>query len=58
MIRFRAHAIPTAGAKPYICVEGPSFVSFVQEDRQSAQALIKLANTPREDYKPPEPGKQ
>lgn len=28
------------------------FAAFVQEDRKSAQELIKLANTPRTDYKP------
>jgi tripartite-type tricarboxylate transporter receptor subunit TctC len=28
------------------------FVAFVKEDRQKAEILIKLANTPREDYKP------
>lgn len=28
------------------------FAAFVQEDRKIAESLIKLANTPREDYKP------
>lgn len=28
------------------------FVKFVQEDRKAAQELIKIANTPRADYKP------
>ncbi len=28
------------------------FVAFVQEDRKAAQELIKIANTPRTDYKP------
>src|SRR5262245_32754251 len=28
------------------------FAAFVKEDRQKAEALIKLANTPRTDYKP------
>ena len=28
------------------------FAAFVKRDRQAAEALIKLANTPREDYKP------
>ena len=30
------------------------FAAFVKQDRQRAEHLIKLANTPREDYKPPE----
>ncbi len=29
------------------------FATFVRDDRKSAEALIKLANTPREDYAPP-----
>ena len=28
------------------------FAEFVKRDRQAAEALIKIANTPREDYKP------
>jgi tripartite-type tricarboxylate transporter receptor subunit TctC len=28
------------------------FAAFIKEDRRTAEALIKLANTPREDYKP------
>jgi hypothetical protein len=28
------------------------FAAFVQQDRVAAAALIKLANTPREEYKP------
>jgi tripartite-type tricarboxylate transporter receptor subunit TctC len=28
------------------------FAAFVKEDRRTAEALIKLANTPREEYKP------
>ena len=28
------------------------FAAFVKEDRQKAASLIKLANTPRQDYKP------
>lgn len=28
------------------------FAAFVQEDRKAAQELIKIANTPRSDYKP------
>lgn len=28
------------------------FAAFVKQDRQAAEALIKIANTPREDYKP------
>jgi tripartite-type tricarboxylate transporter receptor subunit TctC len=30
------------------------FAAFVKQDRQRAEHLIKLANTPREDYRPPE----
>ncbi len=30
------------------------FAAFVKQDRQRAEHLIKLANTPREDYKPAE----
>jgi tripartite-type tricarboxylate transporter receptor subunit TctC len=29
------------------------FAAFVKQDRQRAEHLIKLASTPREDYKPP-----
>ncbi len=35
-----------------------AFASFVRDDRKSAEALIKLANTPREDYAPPPPAKK
>ena len=28
------------------------FASFIQQDRKAAQELIRIANTPREDYKP------
>jgi tripartite-type tricarboxylate transporter receptor subunit TctC len=31
------------------------FVAFVQQDRQAAAALVKLANTPRAEYKPEQP---
>ena len=34
------------------------FAKFVAEDRQTGAALIQLAKTPREDFKPPEPGKK
>ncbi len=34
-----------------------AFEQFVRADRQTAAALIKLANTPRQDFKPPEPAK-
>lgn len=34
------------------------FARFMVEDRQNAAALIKLANTPAVDFKPPEPGKK
>lgn len=33
------------------------FAAFVKEDRETAASLIKLANTPREDFKAPEPAK-
>src|SRR5262249_43725386 len=32
------------------------FAAFVKEDRRTAEALIKLANTPREEYKPGQRG--
>lgn len=34
------------------------FVSFIAEDRKNAAAMIKSANTPLQDFKPPEPGKK
>ncbi len=35
-----------------------AFAQFVREDRQTGAALIKMAQTPREDYKAPEPAKK
>lgn len=40
-------AAPTSAAE---------FADFVREDRQTGAALIKMAQTPREDFKAPEPG--
>ncbi len=34
-----------------------AFASFVREDRLTGGALVKLAQTPREDFKAPEPAK-
>jgi tripartite-type tricarboxylate transporter receptor subunit TctC len=35
-----------------------AFASFMREDRAAAAALIRIANTPVVDFKPPEPGKK
>ena len=34
------------------------FAAFVKSDRETAASLIKAANTPREDFTPPDPAKK